>query len=65
VLLLYYILVTVGASLAEVGTVSSALGIWTPNLLAGLAALFLIAHSEGRRPLLVKWLNLKVRSLSR
>jgi lipopolysaccharide export system permease protein len=65
VLLLYYILVTVGASLAEVGTVSSALGVWTPNLLAGLAALFLIAHSEGRRPLLVKWLNLKVRSLSR
>jgi lipopolysaccharide export system permease protein len=61
-LLGYYLIVTTGASLAEIGTISPALGVWFPNLLAALTALALIAHSEGRRPLLlVKWLSVKRR----
>lgn len=65
-LLLYYILVTTGESLAEIGTISPVLGVWTPHILAVLAALVLIAHTEGKRPLhLLKWLGLKLRQLSR
>ncbi|HXH10862.1 MAG TPA: LptF/LptG family permease [Alphaproteobacteria bacterium] len=65
-LLVYYLLVTTGASLAELGTTSPAFGVWFPNLLAALTALALIAHSEGRRPLfLVKWLSVKLRWPSR
>jgi len=65
-LLVYYLLVTTGASLAELGTTSPAFGVWFPNLLAALAAPALIAHSEGRRPLfLVKWLSVKLRWPSR
>lgn len=65
-LLVYYLLVTTGASLAELGTTSPAFGVWFPNLLAALTAPALIVHSEGRRPLfLVKWLSVKLRWSSR
>jgi lipopolysaccharide export system permease protein len=50
-LLLYYVLVTIGASLAEIGTIPPLLGVWAPHGLAALAALYLIPKADGRRPL--------------
>jgi lipopolysaccharide export system permease protein len=49
-LLLYYILVTAGASFAETGTISPVLGVWGPNMLAATAAVYLIVMANGRRP---------------
>jgi lipopolysaccharide export system permease protein len=47
-LLLYYILVTVGSSLAETGTISPPLGVWAPNVLAVVAAVYLLPVANGR-----------------
>jgi lipopolysaccharide export system permease protein len=49
-LLLYYILVTAGASLAETGTISPFLGVWGPNVLAVAAAVYLVLTADGRQP---------------
>jgi lipopolysaccharide export system permease protein len=49
-LLLYYILVTAGSSLAETGAISPTLGVWAPNVLAVAAALFLVRRANGRQP---------------
>jgi lipopolysaccharide export system permease protein len=46
-LLLYYILVTAGASLSETGAVSPLLGIWGPNILAAVAAVYLGIRANG------------------
>jgi lipopolysaccharide export system permease protein len=48
-LLLYYILVTAGSSLAETGTISPILGVWAPNALALFAAVCLVFIMNGRR----------------
>jgi lipopolysaccharide export system permease protein len=49
-LLLYYILVTAGSSLAETGAISPILGVWTPNVLAVAAAVYLVLRANGRQP---------------
>jgi len=49
-LLLYYLLVTAGASLAETGTLSPALGVWGPNILAVAAAAYLGVKVNGKYP---------------
>jgi lipopolysaccharide export LptBFGC system permease protein LptF len=49
-LLLYYILVTVGSSLAETGAISPLLGVWGPNVLVVAAAVYLILAANGRQP---------------
>jgi lipopolysaccharide export system permease protein len=49
-LLLYYILVTAGSSLAETGAISPILGVWTPNALAVAAAVYLVLRANGRQP---------------
>jgi lipopolysaccharide export system permease protein len=49
-LLLYYILVTAGSSLAETGAISPLLGVWGPNVLAIAAAVYLILTANGRQP---------------
>jgi lipopolysaccharide export system permease protein len=49
-LLLYYILVTAGSSLAETGTIPPIWGVWGPNVLAGTVAIYLIIMANGRRP---------------
>ena len=49
-LLLYYILVTAGSSLAETGAVTPMLGVWAPNLLALVTATYLVLVVNGRRP---------------
>jgi lipopolysaccharide export system permease protein len=41
-LLLYYILVTTGSSLAETGAISPTLGVWAPNVVAVTAAVYLV-----------------------
>jgi lipopolysaccharide export system permease protein len=46
-LLLYYIFVTVGGSLAETGTVSPTVGVWLPHVLATLAAVYLVGLANG------------------
>jgi lipopolysaccharide export system permease protein len=48
-LLLYYILVTVGSSLAETGAISPLLGVWGPNVLVVAAAVYLILTANGRQ----------------
>jgi lipopolysaccharide export system permease protein len=60
-LLLYYLLLTGGASLAETGTINPALGAWVPVTLAALAAVYLISKADGRRSLpSSKWLRAKI-----
>jgi lipopolysaccharide export system permease protein len=49
-LLLYYILVTAGSSLAETGAISPTLGVWAPNVLAVAAAVYLVPRANGRKP---------------
>ena len=49
-LLLYYILVTAGSSLAETGTISPLLGVWGPNVLALGAAVYLMLTANGKQP---------------
>jgi lipopolysaccharide export system permease protein len=49
-LLLYYILVTAGSSLAETGTISPTLGVWAPNVLAIVTAMYLVLAANGRQP---------------
>ncbi|MBI3329189.1 MAG: LptF/LptG family permease [Nitrospinae bacterium] len=57
-LLLFYILVTSGGSLAETGTVSPALGVWAPNALAALCAVYLVLRVNGTRPSTpINWLG--------
>jgi lipopolysaccharide export system permease protein len=50
-LLLYYILVTAGSSLAETGAISPLLGVWGPNVLAVATAVYLVLTANGRQPL--------------
>jgi lipopolysaccharide export system permease protein len=60
-LLLYYLLLTGGASLAETGTINPALGAWVPVTLAALAAVYLISKADGRRSLPSSgWLRAKI-----
>jgi lipopolysaccharide export system permease protein len=60
-LLLYYLLLTGGASLAETGTINPALGAWVPVTLAAFAAVYLICKANGRRSLpSSKWLRAKI-----
>lgn len=47
-LLLYYILVTAGSSLAETGVMSPILGVWTPNVLAVVTAVHLVLTANGK-----------------
>ena len=47
-LLLYYILVTVGSSLAETGVMSPILGVWAPNVLAVVTAVYLVLTANGK-----------------
>jgi lipopolysaccharide export system permease protein len=62
VLLLYYILVTTGASLAETGSIPPVLGVWTPSVLVVVSGAYLIRHVNGRGPFaLTKWLGVKLR----
>ena len=49
-LLLYYILVTAGSSLAETGAISPLLGVWGPNVLVIAAAVYLILTANDRQP---------------
>jgi lipopolysaccharide export system permease protein len=49
-LLLYYILVTAGSSLAETGSISPTLGVWGPNALAVAIAAYLGGKVNGQRP---------------
>jgi lipopolysaccharide export system permease protein len=49
-LLLYYILVTAGSSLAETGVISPPLGVWVPNVLALVTATYLVVAANGRQP---------------
>ena len=49
-LLLYYILVTAGSSLAETGVISPTLGVWVPNALALVTATYLVVAANGRQP---------------
>jgi lipopolysaccharide export system permease protein len=49
-LLLYYILVTAGSSLAETGAITPILGVWAPNTLALVTAIYLVLVVNGRRP---------------
>jgi lipopolysaccharide export system permease protein len=48
-LLLYYIIVTAGASLSETGTISPILGVWGPNVLVVIAAVYLGIRANGQR----------------
>jgi lipopolysaccharide export system permease protein len=50
-LLLYYILVTAGSSLAETGAISPTLGVWGPNVLTVATAVYLVLAVNGRQPL--------------
>lgn len=50
-LLLYYILVTAGSSLAETGAISPTLGVWGPNILTVAAAVYLVLMVNDRQPL--------------
>ena len=52
-LLLYYILVTAGSSLAETGTISPTLGVWGPNAFAVAVAAYLGSKVNGQRPFTV------------
>jgi lipopolysaccharide export system permease protein len=62
VLLLYYVLVTTGASLAETGSIPPVLGVWTPSVLVVVSGAYLIRHVNGRGPFaLTKWLGVKLR----
>jgi lipopolysaccharide export system permease protein len=66
VLLLYYILVTIGASLAETGSISPVLGVWTPIALVVIAGAYLVHHANGRRPfVLTKQLSIRLHRPSR
>jgi lipopolysaccharide export system permease protein len=47
-LLLYYILVTAGSSLAETGVMSPILGVWAPNMLAVVTAAYLVLTANGK-----------------
>jgi lipopolysaccharide export system permease protein len=59
-LLLYYLLLTSGSSLAETGTINPALGAWVPLAMAALAAVYLICKANGRHLLpSMKWLRAK------
>jgi lipopolysaccharide export system permease protein len=49
-LLMYYIMVTAGSSLAETGTISPTLGVWGPNVLAVAAAAYLGGKVNGKQP---------------
>jgi LPS export ABC transporter permease LptF len=49
-LLLYYILVTAGSSLAETGAIAPTLGVWAPNMLALVTATYLVLVVNGRWP---------------
>jgi len=57
-LLLYYILVTAGASLAETGAVPPILGVWAPIVLAAVSAVYLVLKANGAQPsALARWLG--------
>ena len=49
-LLFYYILVTAGSSLAETGVISPTLGVWIPNVLALVTAMYLVVAANGKHP---------------
>jgi lipopolysaccharide export system permease protein len=62
VLLLYYILVTTGGSLAETGSIPPLLGVWTPIVLVVVSGAYLVYQVNGRRPFgLTKWLGVALR----
>jgi lipopolysaccharide export system permease protein len=48
-LLLYYILVTGGSSLAETGAISPTVGVWAPNVLAVVVAVCLMRRANGKQ----------------
>jgi lipopolysaccharide export system permease protein len=48
-LLLYYIIVTAGSSLAETGAISPLLGVWGPNVLVVAVAAALVLKANGHR----------------
>jgi lipopolysaccharide export system permease protein len=48
-LLLYYIVVTAGSSLAETGTISPLLGVWGPNVLVVTVAVYLVLTANGNQ----------------
>jgi lipopolysaccharide export system permease protein len=50
-LLFFYILVTAGSSLAETGAISPLLGVWGPNVLTVVTAVYLGLTANGRQPL--------------
>ena len=47
--LLYYILLIIGEEIADRDLVSPAIGMWTPNLILTLFALYLILHTVRER----------------
>jgi lipopolysaccharide export system permease protein len=62
VLLLYYILVTTGGSLAETGSIPPLLGVWTPIVLVVVSGAYLVYQVNGRRRFgLTKWLGVALR----
>jgi lipopolysaccharide export system permease protein len=66
VLLLYYILVTFGSSLAETGSIPPVLGVWMPIVLVVVSGTYLVYQVNGRRPsALTKWLGVKLHRPSR
>jgi lipopolysaccharide export system permease protein len=66
VLLLYYILVTIGSSLADTASIPPVLGVWTPIVLVVVSGAYLVYQVNGRRPFaLTKRLGSKRREPSR
>ncbi len=48
---LYYIMMSAGRSLAEVGVVDPALGLWLPNAVFGAAGIVMLVRSANEKPL--------------
>ena len=66
VLLLYYILVTIGSSLADTASIPPVLGVWTPIVLVVVSGAYLVYQVNGRRPFaLTRRLGSKRREPSR
>ncbi len=48
---MYYIMMSAGRSLAEVGIVDPALGLWMPNVIFGAAGIVMLVRSANEKPL--------------
>ena len=50
IFIVYYVLMTAGRVLGEIGIITPALGLWTPNIAVGVGGMFMLARAAHEKP---------------